>query len=446
MKIVIIGAGEVGYYLAKRLISEDHEVIIIESEPDRYRRASETLDAIVIPGSGSSIERLRYAEVHNADILLAVSGSDEVNIIACMIAKKLGVKKCVARVRNDEYSRQGASLSPEAFGIDLMIHPEQTAAREIVRLVERSSASKVIDFENGRLLIMGISVKPDSPFVDRSVQEIGNAYPQPAFICLCIYRDEQTIIPHGSNYFRSGDVIYLIAKKEDMSKVAQIVGYNEKEQQDVMILGAGQVGSRVAAALSGEMNVKLIEDNREIAESIAEEIRDILILNGDGTDVDFLISERISDMDCFVAVTGNEKTNLLSGLLALYLGVKRVIIHLTTNEYIPVINKIGIDAVVSKNIATINAIMKYIRRGHIIAVSLFEEIDAEAIEMVAKEDSQITNKSIRESKLPADLIIGAIIRGQNIIIPRGETKVEANDKVVIFVRPSSIPKVEKFFN
>ena len=446
MRIVIVGAGEVGYYLAKRLIAEDHAITMIESDPERYRRASETLDAIVVPGNGASVQALQAAETAKSDILLAVSGSDEVNILACMIAKELGVAKCVARVRNDEFSRPDSPVRPSMFGIDLMIHPEQTAAREIVRLVERSSASKIIEFERGRLQIMGIYIKEDSPFVNQSMEDIGQQYAEPDFLCLCIYRDGETIIPHGTNSFRSGDVIYLIAKKKDMPQLSKIVGYDEKEQQHVMILGAGQVGGRVAAILANDMDVKLIEIDREIAETVAESMQEVLVLEGDGTDVDFLVSEKVGDTDTFVAVTGNEKTNLLSGLLALYLGVKRVIVHLTTHEYLPVIHKIGIDAVVSKNIATVNAIMKYIRRGHIIAVNLFEEIDAEAIEVVARQDSQITRKTIQNSTLPADLIIGAVIRDGEMIIPRGDTQIQARDKVVVFVKPKSIHKVDKYFS
>ncbi len=446
MKIVIIGAGEVGYYLAKRLISEGNDVIIIEIDPERYRNASESLDAIVIQGSGSSAKVLAAAEVGSADVLIAVSAMDEVNILACMIAKEMGTKKCVARIRNNEFSQKDSVITAERLGIDLMVYPEQIAADAIVSLVKRSSASKVVDFEGGKLQIMALQVRDGSPIIDRTVEDVDAGNPDNSFLCLGIYRDNKTIIPRGKNVYRSGDVIYFIAQKEDIPKVSEIVGYSEKEQQHVMILGAGEVGRMVAAILSSDMDVKLIEENREVAESVTEELRDTLILHGDGTDIDFLISERVEEMDCFVAVTGSEKTNLLSGLLAQYLGVKRVIIHLTTNDYIPIMNKIGMDAVVSKNIATVNAIMKYIRRGNVIAVSLFEDIEAEAIEMIPKEGSPITKKPIQNLHIPTDIIVGAVIRHSEIIIPQGDTQIQANDKVVVFLKPNLIPQIEKFFN
>jgi trk system potassium uptake protein TrkA len=213
-----------------------------------------------------------------------------------------------------------------------------------------------------------------------------------------------------------------------------------------MILGAGRLGRMVAAALSREMDVKLIEQDRETAEEVAVDLLDTLVLHGDGTDIDFLTSERIEDMDCLVAVSGSEKTNLLSGLLAKHLGVKRVIIHITTNEYIPLMDKIGIDAVVSKNIETVNAIMRYIRRGNVIAVSLFEDIKAEAIELIPRTDSQITKHPIKDLDLPEDMIIGALIRRSKIIIPKGDTQILPEDKVVVFLKPNLIQKVEKYFN
>jgi trk system potassium uptake protein TrkA len=446
MKIIIIGAGEVGYYLAKRLIAEDHEVTIIEIDLGRYRRAAESLDAIVIQGSGSSIKALQNAKASQSDILIAVSGYDEVNILSCMLSKDLGVKRCIARIRNPEYQNIDLILNPQKLGIDLLIHPERIAADEIIGLIERSSASKVVDFENGRLQIMALQILEDSPIINLSVKEVIDKHPDSSFLCLCIHRGEQTIIPHGNNLYQAGDIIYLIARREDIAQISEIVGYVERNQQNIMILGAGNIGRIIAKSLSTEMTVKLIEEKIETAEVVADELKDTLVLHGDGTDVNFLISERISEMDCFVAVTGNEKTNLLSGLLAQYLGVERIILHMTTNEYLPIMSKIGIDAVVSKNIATVNAIMKYIRRGHVIAVSLFENIDAEAIEMIPRPDSKITQKQLADLKLPDDLIIGAIIHQSEIIIPTGKTQIHPNDKVVVFLKPSVIPKAEKLFN
>jgi len=446
MRIIIIGAGEVGYYLAKRLISEDHNVTIIEQNQERYRRATETLDAIVIHDNGSSPQVMSNAGVLTADVLLAVSGSDDTNILACIIAKKMGVKRCLARIHSEEFSHSKSIITGKDIGIDLLIHPERTAADAIIRLVEQSSASKLVTFEDDRLQIISLIIKENSPIANLTLEEVASRNQNIPFLCLGLYRDEKTIIPRGKNIYQSGDVAYFIAREEDITNLARIVGYPRNEQQQIMILGAGRLGRMVAAVLSREMNVKLIEENRETAEEVAVDLLDTLVLHGDGTDVDFLTSERIGDIDCLVAVSGSEKTNLLSGLLAKHLGVKRVIIHVTTNEYIPVMDKIGIDAVVSKNVETVNAIMRYIRRGNVIAVSLFENIKAEAIELIPRTDSDVTKHPIKDLDLPEDMIIGAVIRQSNIIIPNGNTQILPDDKVVVFLKPALIQKVEKYFN
>jgi len=446
MKIIIIGAGEVGYYLAKRLISEDHNVTIIEMDSERHRRAAETLDAIVIHNSGSSPRVLENAGVKSTDILLAVTGSDDTNILSCIIAKKLGVARCLARVHSEEFSFSKSVITGQDIGIDLLIHPERTAAEATIRLVEQSSASQLVTFEDDRLQIISLLVKEDSPVVNLTLKEVATQHDQFSFLCLAIHREGKTIIPRGKNVYRSGDTAYFIAKEEDVPRLTALLGYPKTEQQHIMILGAGRLGRMVAAVLSREMNVKLIEQDRDIAEEVAVNLPDTLVLHGDGTDIDFLSSERIEEMDCFVAVSGSEKTNLLSGLLAKHLGVKRVIIHITTNEYIPLMDKIGIDAVVSKNVETVNAIMRYVRRGNVIAVSLFEDIKAEAIELIPHVGSDITKKPIKDLELPEDMIIGALIRQKEIIIPRGDTQIQPQDKVVVFLKPNLIQKVEKYFN
>jgi len=446
MKIVIIGAGEVGYFLAKRLIAEDHNITIIENDQERYRRATETLDAIVIHENGSSPQVLANANIAAADVLLAVSGSDDTNILACLIAKRMGVKRCLARVHSEEFSHSKSVVTGKDIGVDLLIHPERTAAEAIIRLVEQSSALRLVTFEDDQLQIISLMIKEDSPIVNLNLEEAALKHAEISFLCLAIHRGDKTIIPRGKNVYKSGDIAYFITQEDQVNALTRLVGYSISEQQHIMILGAGSLGRMVAAELSREMSVKLIEQDRETAEEVAVDLLDTLVLNGDGTDIDFLTSERIEEMDCFIAVSGSEKTNLLAGLLAKHLGVKRVIIHITTNEYIPLMDKIGIDAVVSKNVETVNAIMRYIRRGNVIAVSLFEDIKAEAIELIPRADSYITKHPIKDLDLPEDMIIGALIRQSRIIIPKGDTRIMPEDKVVVFLKPNLIQKVEKYFN
>jgi trk system potassium uptake protein TrkA len=252
MKIIIIGAGEVGYYLAKRLIGEDHNVTIIENNQERFRRASETLDAIAIHDNGSSPQVLANAGVASADVLLAVSGSDDTNILACMIGKKMGVKRCLARVHSEEFSHSKSGVTGKDLGVDLLIHPEHTAAEAIIRLVEQSSALRLVTFEDDRLQIISLMIKENSPIVNQSLEEVALKNPHLSFLCLAIYRADKTIIPRGKNIYKSGDVAYFITQEEHLNDLTRLVGYSVNEQQHIMILGAGRLGRMVAAALSGK--------------------------------------------------------------------------------------------------------------------------------------------------------------------------------------------------
>ncbi|MBO8151207.1 MAG: Trk system potassium transporter TrkA [Candidatus Neomarinimicrobiota bacterium] len=445
MKIVLVGVGEVGYYLAKKLIQENHDLYLIDVDPEKVKRASETLDAIVVQGSGSSQGVLEKVGVREADILVAASSVDEVNIVSCLIGKELGVKNVVARVRRREYIEKDSVLLREKYGIDLIVHPEKAASEEIIRLIQYPSASKIVDFGGGKLLVAAVKLGKRSKIVNKTLREVTQEVNN-VFLCLCIERNGGTIIPRGDDRYMEGDTVYLITNAKSLKLVLKSIVPGFREQQNIMIYGASNIGKMVAEVLSEDLNVKLIEGNRDEAVHASEELRDTLILQGKGTDIDLLLSEQVEHMDSFVAVSDNEETNLLSALLAKYLGVKRTLIHVNTNEYVPIINKLGVDAVVSKHLSTVNAIMKFIRRGRIISVSLFEGIDAEAIELVPKRGSYITRKPLKDLALPRNIIIGAILRNNEVIIPRGDTVVEPDDNVVVFARPEHIKKVEKFFN
>ncbi|MBO8131790.1 MAG: Trk system potassium transporter TrkA [Candidatus Marinimicrobia bacterium] len=445
MKVILIGAGEVGYYLAKKLIQENHDLYIIDNNPDKVERVSETLDAIVIHGNGASQNVLESVGAKDADILIAASSIDEVNILSCLIGKEVGVKNTVARVRSREFLKEGSVINKEKYGIDLIVHPEKVTADEIIKLIYYPYTSKIVDFGGGKLTIAAIKIKNNSRIVGKSIIEV-TSQASNNFLCLCIERDGKTIIPHGDDVFIENDTIYVISNIKDLKGVLKTIFPEYKEQQNIMIYGASSIGKMVAEKISEDLNVKLIEGNKEDAKQAAEELLDTLILLGEGTDIELLTSEQIEFMDSFIAVSDNEESNLLAALLAKYLGVKRTIAHINTNDYIPIISKLGIDSVISKNIATANAIMKFMRRGRIISVSLFEGIDAEAIELVPREKSYATKKPIKDLGLHRDILIGAIIRNNEVIIPKGDTIIEPDDNVVVFTKPYLIGKVEKYFN
>ena len=449
MKIIVVGAGEVGFHLAKMLSNENHDIVIIEDKQENCLKAQENLDIIAIQGNGASIEKLIEAGVRDSDMLIAVSNSDEVNIVSCILANKFGVEKKVARVRNPEYTSKDALITPEQLGIDMMIHPEEEAAAEIIRLIKRSSATDVIDYKKEGVQILGIRIDSrDASIVGKPLNEVTKEFSNIIFRTVAIYRNGRTIIPKGKDLIFYKDQIFIIAKVEYIHSILKLVGKEDEKINSLMILGGGKIGRLVATELEKmkDIDIKLIESDREKSQIIADQLNRTLVIQGDGTDIDLLATEGLSDMDAFVALTNDDEDNLISSLLAKHLGVKRVLALINKFEYIPIINSIGLDAAVSEKVSTIDAILRFIRRGKVISVATLKEIDAEVMEIVAQEGSPIANKQLKEIGFPNSAIVGAIFRDNEVIIPVGTSRIEPNDKVIVFALPEAISKVEKYFS
>jgi len=449
LKIIVIGAGVVGFHLAKMLSSENHDIVVIESDHSKCIKVQENLDVIAIQGSGASIETLIEAGVKEADMLISVTNIDEVNIVSCILANKMGVTKKVARVRNPEYTSKGAIITPEQLGIDLMIHPEEETAEEIIRLLKRSSATDVIDYEKEGLQILGIRIDSrTAPIVGKPFYQMTKDFHETIFRTVAIYRNGKTIIPKGKDLIFFRDQIFIIAKIDSIPGVLKLVGKEDEKINSLMILGGGKIGRLVAAELEKmkDVDIKLIESDKEKSQIIADKLNRTLVIQGDGTDIDLLATEGISDMDAFIALTNDDEDNLISSLLAKHLGVKRVMALINKSEYIPIMNSIGLDVAISKNFTTVDAILRFIRRGHVISVATLKEIDAEVMEIVAQNDSQITKKQLKDSGFPNSAIVGAIFRDNEVIIPVGTSHIEPNDRVIVFALPEAIPKVEKIFS
>lgn len=446
MKIVVIGAGEVGFQLSKGLSEEDFDITIIEISMERVQRASENLDVITVHGDGTSPDILREADVEKADIVVAVTRVDEVNLIASQLSHELGANKIIARLRNTEYSEKGSLIRPERFGIDKVIHPEMAATAEINRLVRQTSATSVVDFEGGRLQLIGIRLDNGCPVIGQSLDAIQSRNGSLAFSAVGIIRGQETIMPHGKTEFDINDICYFLVRKEQVENLLYMVGKPVRETRNVMILGGGKIGRAVAYELQEEINVRLVEKNRDKAQMLASELNKTLVLNGDGTDIEFLRLESLEELDSYIAVTENEQTNLLSALLAKHLGVRQTMIHVSTTEYIPAMKMIGLDVVVSKNMCTVNEILEYIKSDEKLVVTNFEDIDVEAIEFSPEPGSKITQKPLGEIGFPTASVIGAINHHGHVSIAHGDTEITEEDTVLVFSLPDAIPKVEKLFN
>ena len=445
LKIIIIGAGEVGFNLAKELSREDYDITLVDINPENVKRASETLDVSTLEGNGASPSILRQAQVGGADIFLALTRIDEVNLVACEMARELGAGIVIARLRNVEYTSNKAIIQPSQFGIDEVIHPELAAVEEVERLLRQSSATNVKEFEGGRLQLVGVMLEGSSPLLERTVADVSQTKRSIPHLVIAIDREGRTFIPQSDSVYRAGDIVYVLGESEHVPSILNMLGKPRREVKKIMILGAGKIGRRLASRLQDDLDVKLVESNKAKAAEIAPTLINTLVLHGNGTDIDFLVAENISEMDSFIAVTEDEQTNLLTGMLAKQLGAKHVIVHLATTIYLPTARHIGIDAAVSKNIATVEAILRIIKSNSERTVSPFEEVELEALEVVTDEGSKVTKKPLRTVSFPPGMILGAVIRGPAIEIPTGDTQIMPGDRVLVFVQDVQVEKVQRYF-
>jgi trk system potassium uptake protein TrkA len=445
MNILIIGAGETGFHLTKRLSAEKHNITILEKNPAKANRAKEQLDAMVVVGSGSSFNDLRRAKIEEADIFAAISNVDEVNLLACRYAKKLNIPHKIARIRNPEYIEMGFVLSKEEMCVDLLIHPEKETADAIIRLIRQSSATDIVEFARGRIQLMGIRLEANSPIIQKTLQDIWHESDNLPARIVAIKRKEHTIIPKGNDILVKGDQIFIVCGKELIPAIVKITGKEDVVIQNIMILGGGLIGRYVARELEEEMNIKIIESRSEKSVEIADVLKKTLVIHGDGTDMDLLALEGIMDMDSFIAVTGDDEDNIISTLVARHLRVPRTIALVNKTEYLPITPTIGMDAVVSKKLLTVNAILRFIQKSTFERIAAIPGVEAEIVEIVPQPNSKVTRKPLKDLRFPKYAIVGAVERDNEIIIPLGDTQIREGDRVVIFTLPVSLGEVEKLF-
>lgn len=446
MYIIILGAGEVGYTLAKILGYEKHDVALVERNQDRLERAKNNLDIKVIEGSASSYHILEEAGIKSADMLVAVTNNDEVNLVACLIAGKYQVAKKIARVKNREFVREASPLNAKALDIDLIIHPESEIAAAVVKLLKQTAATDIVEFEDGRLIMIGIKLDNKCQILEQSLAQVSESYSELAFRTVAIQRKDRTIIPHGSDIFMNGDRVYVTSKRDSLPEILKLTGKENVTMENVMILGGGQTGAEIARSLEDELNVKIIESNVDKTEILADQLEKSLVIRGDGRDLNLLALEGIVDMDAFISVTGDDETNIISCLMAKHLKVPRIISLINKSDYTAIIPTIGIDAYVSKHFVTVDNILKFIRKGSIVSVASIPGIAAEVIEFQTHKDANICKKQLKNMHLPKGAILGAVVRDDEIFIPVGSTQIQEGDRVVAIALPPAIHEVEKLFN
>ena len=446
MFIIIVGCGEVGYNLARMLCYEHHDIVLIEEKAEKLKKAQDHLDVKTIQGSGTDFSTLESAGINNADMLVAVTDKDEVNILACMIANQDGVEKKVARVKNKQFAQEDAPLNEKNLDIDLIIHPESVVAAAVVKLLNQTAATDILEFADGKIVLIGIQLDRTTDLIDLSMEEVATKYKELNFRTVAILRRDRTIIPTGTTTFMKGDRIYITTQKENVEDIIKLSGKESAKIENVMILGGGQTGAEIARLLEKKSNVKIIESNEDKSEILADNLSKSLVIRGDGRDINLLAVEGIIDMDAFISVTGDDETNIISCLMAKHLEVPRIISLINKTDYSPIIPTIGIDAYVSKQLITVDKILKFIRRGSIVSVASIPGLSAEVIEYIAGENAKITRKEVKHLQLPKGSILGAVSRGSDVFIPVGDSIIKANDKVVVFAQPTAIKEIGKMFN
>ncbi len=447
MRVIVIGAGEVGYDVARILSMEQHDVVVVDTDAVALDRARDKLDVMTIHGSGTSAEVLGDCGIRRADMLIAVTAVDEVNIIACMLANRLGVDTTIARVRSDELTRTRSVLKAADFGIDLIIHPEESAASEIVRLIRRAAATDVLSFAEGRLQLVGMRIDDAAPVVGMQLKEIAGMLPGVPFRIMAIVRGIRTILPGGTEFLRKGDQIFVMARPRDLPHVIKLMGKEEGRMQHIMVLGGTSTGVRIAAQLAEGKNkrIKLVEPNRERAEAIADTLPNVLVIHGDATDIDLLALEGLGEMDAFVAVTEDEESNLVTCLMAKHLGVRKTVALLSKGAYIPISQTIGLDAAVSKKLAVSREVLRFLRGKNVLSVATIHGLDAELLELEARPRAQATQGPLATLRLPKGLLISAVIHRDRVEIATGDTEIAPGDRVLVFVLPNRVEDAQKFF-
>ncbi len=442
MRIIIIGAGKVGYNLALNLSKENHDVIIIDKDQKVIDKADENLDVFCIKGNGVSTGILQNADVYNTDLLIAVTNSDEVNMVCCLTGKKLGAKKTIARIRDPEYAQE-LTLLKEEMELDMVINPELAAAEEIAKNLAYPASVNVESFAKDRVKMAEIVVDKDMPIVNIKLKDLSGKIPHTILIGAVI-RDGEVIVPGGDFEIKINDIVYILGQSIDIASFFKDWKHHTKKIGNVMIVGGGRISFYLIKLLRKlGAKVKVIELNMEKCTEFAELLPNVLIINGDGTDEEFLLSENIGEMDVFISLTGMDEENLISALIAKQNGAKRVVSKINRINYMTVINKLGIDDVICPKLITTNQILKYVRGSTVETLYKIVEGQAEILEFIVNEDNKIINIPLKKLKLPKDILIATIVRKNEVIIPKGNDVIKKKDRVIIIAKNNKICDIDE---
>lgn len=445
MKVIIAGAGEAGTHLAQLLYKAKKDIVILDMDTERLEYLDSHYDFLTQKGSATSINDLLRVGIKKADLFIALTQAEETNITSCILAKKLGAEKVIARIDNIEYLEGNNERIFKELGIDSLIYPEILASEEVLNLLSRTGASKTFSFANGELQLIVITIRKDAPILFKTLQEVTKEAGDLNFRAVAIMRDNETIIPKGFHAFHEGDKFYVISKKDSIEKLLELSGKKHFKVENIMIMGGSRIGFKTALKCEKKCHVKLFEKSREKCEKLSEKLENTLIIHSDGRDSELLKEEGIENTDVFIAVTGDSETNILSCLHAKTLGVPKTIAEIENMDYLQLAEQMGIESVINKKTIASGYIYSHIMSEQVSSVKCLLGSDAEILEFTVPAEAKITKKPLKDIKFPKKAIIGGIIRGKEVFIADGNTQIQVNDKVVLFALPEAIDKVSHFF-
>jgi trk system potassium uptake protein TrkA len=445
LKVIIVGAGEVGFNIASHLALEDKNVVVIDSDPDAIRRVSDNLDVQVISGSGSNPLILEEAGLKQAEMIAAVTDSDETNLVACLVADIISpATKKLARIRDVGYDEFHDTFREHAPHIDTIINPEIEVVKTIDKLMTIPGAVDVGEFADGLVKFVGIHLDPRTKLDGVRLADISATTGQRAPLIAGIVRNEELIIPGGKDRLRAGDLVYFVSEADKLLQALLVFDKKIETIERVLIVGGGRIGFRLASLLEEKsVYTKIVEKDAGRCTELAEKLNKAIVLHGDGSNQELLREENIQDMDVVVTLTNDEETNIIASLLTKRMGAQNTITRINKLSYFPLMSMIGLEQVVSPRHSAINAILQHIRRGKVLSAISIKDEQAEVMEAVALETSDIVGQPLKRISLPQGVLVTSIIRKNEVIVPTGESVIEPEDRIVIFASRKAIPKIEK---
>lgn len=444
MKIIIAGAGEVGTHLAKLLSRENFDILLLDEDASKLRDLEASFDLLTNIGSPTSIKDLKEVSIEKADLFIAVTPSESVNMTACMLATNLGAKRTLARIDNYEYLQPVNKEFFKKLGVDYLIYPEMLAAKEIVESLSTSWLRQNLNFCDNALILLGIKVRANAVIVNKKFST--GYFDHGKYRVVSIKRNNKTIIPAGSDQILENDIVYFITTPENLNFVREQAGKEDFPIRNIMVMGGSRIAQKTIQYLPSNMRVKVLERNKEKSYVLAEKLENSMILNCDGRNIEILKEEGIEEMDAFVAVTANSEANILACLAAKRLGVKKTVAEVENNDYIMLAESMDIGTVINKKMIAASYIYQLTLDADVLNVRSLSSADAEVVEFIAKPGSKITRSKIKDLRLPDQVNIGGFVRNGVGSIVYGDTLIMPNDHVIVFCVSSAIRKMESFFN